>query len=225
MTGFSLMRRYLFADEAGDFAFARTQKASKYLIIGVISLDSCDCGAALLDLRRQLIWDRQPIRQYFHASEDKQPVRDAVFAFIQQVDFHFYATIMEKSKAQPQVRESNERFYQYGWYYLLKFVAPRVMRGVTELMVTAASIGTKKGQAVFTAGVNDVLAQTCRLPRDKWATAFHPAQTDPCLQIADYCIWALQRKWESGDTRSYDLISRKVDYEYDLWAHGSRHYY
>lgn len=221
------MRRYLFADEAGDFEFARKPNVSKYYIIGVISLENCDCGAALLELRRQLIWDKQPVKKYFHASEDKQCIRDAVFAFIAGLNFQFYATIMEKSKAQRQVRESNERFYQYGWFYLLKFISHRVAKGTTELMVTAASIGTNKGQAVFTAGVNDVLAQTCKLPRDKWVTAFHPASTDPCLQIADYCIWALQRKWESDgkDTRSYGFIRTKIGYEFELWAHGKTHYY
>lgn len=220
------MRRYLFADEAGDFNFSRKGNASKYYIIGLISLDDCQCGGALLDLRRQLIWNKQPVKKYFHASEDRQSVRDAVFGLIQGLNFRFYATIMEKSKAQPQVRPTNERFYQYGWFYLLKYM-PWPAKGTTELMVTAASIGTNKAQAVFTSGVNDVLAQTCKLPRDKWITAFHPAETDPCLQIADYCIWALQRKWESGgkDTRSYDLIRKSIAYEYELWGHGTKHYY
>jgi len=48
---------------------------------------------------------------------------------------------------------------------------------------------------------------------------------DPCLQIADYCAWAIQRKWERQDLRSYDLIRAKIRSEYDLWAKGTDYYY
>jgi len=50
---------------------------------------------------------------YFHAAEDSQAVRDAVFNVIQQQDFEVQATIMEKSKAQPQVRRTKGVFYKY----------------------------------------------------------------------------------------------------------------
>ena len=59
-----------------------------------------------------------------------------------------------------------------------------------------------------------------------WAATFCLAATDPCVQIADYCAWAIQRKWEhKKDERSYDLIKDRITYEFDLWAHGTQHYY
>lgn len=222
-----MARRYLFADESGDLEFARKPNVSKFYIIGAISLDPTKCGQELFDLRRQLIWDKQPVREFFHASEDKQVIRDAVFRFLQTIDMSIYATVMEKSKAQPQVRASKERFYQYGWYYLLKYVAPKIVGKDDELLVTAATVGTKKAQASFTSAVNDVLAQTTPLPRNRWATYFCKSATDPCLQVADYCIWAIQRRFESGgtDDRAYRLIRNRIEYEYELWGHGTKHYY
>lgn len=44
-------------------------------------------------------------------------------------------------------------------------------------------------------------------------------------QIADYCSWAIQRKWESGDQRSYDLIRDKIRSEFDAFSTGSMYYY
>lgn len=58
-----------------------------------------------------------------------------------------------------------------------------------------------------------------------WKTDFCPANADPCLQVADYCAWAIQRKYEKGDDRSYVLIKDRISYEYELWAHGKKHYY
>ena len=69
-----------------------------------------------------------PVAEYFHASEDKQEIRDRVFALLQKHEFSIQATISEKSKAMPQIRPTNHRFYQYGWFYHFKHAAPKLMR-------------------------------------------------------------------------------------------------
>src|SRR5947209_174740 len=120
-------RRYVFADEAGDFEFARKPNVSAYFIVCLVRCDSCDIGNKLLDLRRQLLWEKLPVRQFFHCCQDMQVVRDRVFELIRDMDIRVYATIMEKSKAEPQVRKSQDRFYKIGWFYLLKFVAHKIV--------------------------------------------------------------------------------------------------
>src|SRR5260221_11447787 len=114
------MRRYLFADESGDFNFCHKPNVSRYFIIGAVSVDDCQCGAQLLELRREMIWKGMPVQSFFHASEDTTSIREEVFEFIQGLNFRFYAQIMEKSKAMPHVRVTDARFYKFGWYYLMK---------------------------------------------------------------------------------------------------------
>ena len=115
------------------------------------------------------------------------------------------------------------RFYKYGWHYHFFGIRTSLANANDELLITAASIGTKKGQAVFTSAVNDVVQQ--HVKRVPWKTHFCPAMADPCLQIADYCTWAIQRKWEQGDSRSYNVIAHLVKHEYDSWKSGTKHYY
>jgi hypothetical protein len=171
------------------------------------------------------VWEQAALGDFFHAAADAQAVRNAVFAEILKHDFTVQATVMEKAKAQPQVRASNATFYKYGWYYHFRYgLAPQIHRTDT-LHITTASVMTKKAQSAFTSAVNDVVRQCLKLPRDQWVTDFCPATVDPCLQVADYCSWAIQRKWERADTRSYDLIKDRISYEYDLWARGTRRYY
>lgn len=218
------MRKYLFADEAGDFEFARKQNVSRYFIVCTVTAETCDLGHELLDLRRELAWTgNAALGDYFHACKDNQCVRDAVFDLIRAADLRVDATVLEKSKAQSQTRSSHARFYQYGWYYHFRSVASSVLRKDDELLLTTASLGTKRQRAMFTATVNDVVQQVAR--RNSWATYFCPAAADPCLQVADYCTWAIQRKWERNDMRSYDLIRDKIVREYDLWSAGTQHYY
>jgi len=164
------------------------------------------------------------VQNFFHAREDKQAVRDRVFQLLQQEDFLVQATILEKSKAQPQTRTSKARFYQYAWYYHFKGTHRRIVGNATELLITAASVAQKKEQRSFTEGVRDVLSQYYGA-KVRWETDHPQSIADPCLQVADYCTWAIQRKWEREDLRSYDLIRDKVRHEYDSWSHGTKHYY
>ena len=215
-------RLHIFADEAGDFEFSRKRNVSRYFILCTVAMDSCHVAEDLLNLRRQLAWDRFNLGDYFHATVDKQRVRDEVFNLITNHDFTVQATIMEKSKAQIQVRTSRARFYQYGWLYHFRHGTKPLLNGIPELMIMTASIGTKKERASFASAVEDAMSQTINA---NYRTDFCPASADPCLQIADYCAWALQRKWERNDLRSYNLISDRITYEYDLWSRGDKHHY
>lgn len=221
--GCELTERYLFADEAGCFTFNRQHNVSRYFILCTVTTSSLDVGLALHRLRQKLIWEKKELGDFFHATAEKQEVRDRVFDVMLEHDFEVQATICEKAKAQPQVRADKARFYKYPWFYHFKHGIARHIPGDTELLVTTASLGTKKERLTFTNALGDVMSQTIK--KGKWAVDFRPSQADTCLQLADYCAWAIQRKWERGDMKSYDLISDRVTYEFDMWKHGKTLYY
>lgn len=196
---------------------------SRYFILCTVLMDDFDIAADLLTLRRKLAWDGYELGDGFHASEDKQAVRDRVFETILRRPFSVQATIMEKSKAQPQTRVSKPMFYQYGYFFHFKHGVTRLLGADSEVLVTTASLGTRKERTAFESAVGDVMRQTKK--SKAWKADFLPSSSDPCLQVADYCAWAIMRKWERGDTKSYQLISDRITYEYDLFAPGRHHYY
>jgi Protein of unknown function (DUF3800) len=216
-------RKYIFTDEAGDFAFKRGPNVSNYFIVCSVTLDTCDVGETLLRLRRELAWEKMPIGDCFHAAEDRQGVRDRVFAAVRNEHFRVDATILEKAKAQAHIRKTDDTFYKYAWWYHFKHIGPQVAYRADELHINTASVGTKKGQAIYTNAVNNVVQQV--LSGVKWVTTFTPAACDPCLQLADYCTWAIQRKWEKNDERSYALIQGRIASEFNLWRTGRTYYY
>lgn len=215
----------LFADEAGDFTFETRQNVSKYFILCTVAMEDDAVSSDLIKLRRELAWKGAELGDYFHATTDKQAVRNAVFETILAHPFTVQATIMEKRKAQPQVRETRPIFYKYGWYYHFKHGMYGQFKLEHEALITAACLGTKKERLSFQNAVRSVMRQTMWVK--EWKTDFMPTAADPCLQVADYCAWAIQRKWESGgkDCLSYDLIKDRITYEFDLWAHGTVYYY
>lgn len=217
------MRKYVYADESGDFDFSGNPGASRYFILTTVAMDEHGVETALLDLRRELAWEGIKLPREFHATEDLQLIRDRVFAALNHYDFRVDATILEKRKVAPGRRSSEERFYQYACFYHLRYVAPQVAGAEDELLVIAASIGLKRKLEDFRSAVEAAAQQTSPTPAvqvDAW-----PAAVDPCLQVADYCSWAIQRKWERGDTRSYALIKDKIRSEFALLAGGTRFYY
>lgn len=213
---------YVFADEAGNFDFSRGRGASRYFTLVTVTLKTCEIGNRLLALRRDLGWRGIHLNSVFHATEDPQSVRDEVFELIGSADFRIDATLLEKSKAQPHLCD-DESIYKMAWYLHLKHVAPQVVGHSDRLFVVAAGIGTKRKRGRFYDAVYDVVSQVARCR--SYRVAFWPASNEPCLQVADYCTWAIQRKWERGDTRSYDLISDKIATEFDVWSAGQTHYY
>ncbi len=213
--------RYVFADEAGNFDFSRGPGASRYFILCTVASSHCEVGDDLLALRRDLGWRGLHLDRVFHATEDPQAVRDEVFALLTDMDCWVDATILEKAKAQSHLR-SEAHLYKMAWYLHFKHLARR-LDASDRLFVAASSLGTKKARGALHTAVDDVVRQLspCRSHR----VAFWPADSDPCLQVADYCTWAIQRKWERADDRSHSLISPKIRSEFDVWRRGDVNYY
>lgn len=215
--------KYVFADEAGNFDFSRTTGASRYFILTTITMDNCAVGDALAELRRELTWAGHDVSNGFHAKNDTHAVRSTVYDTLAKHDFRVDAVVLDKAKAQPQTHTSEPMFYKYAWFYHFKYVAPKIVTAKDELFVVGASIETKRKREIFHGAIEDVCAQVA--PVARFQTAFWPAAGEPCLQVADYCCWAIQRNWERGDDTWFKLIQSKVRSNYDLWRRGTTTYY
>lgn len=162
-------------------------------------------------------------RRFFHCVADPWPARREVFELLASHEFRVDATILEKSKARPDIRETEVRFFHYAWFFHFKYIAKRVRRGDEKLLITAASINQNDQKAAFKQAIHDT-AQQC-MPAEAWRVAFLNSAEDPCLWVADYCAWALQRKWERGDDKAFKYIEDKVFSQFDLFRTGRTEYY
>lgn len=216
--------KFVFADESGNFDFSRTPGATRHYILTTVTADDCACGASLLDLRHELAARGIGLdRDEFHATEDMQSIRDEVFDRVKGMSIRVDATIIEKSKAEPRIRSSDARFYQYAWFYHMKYLAPRICGKNDTLVVVGAALQTKRKRQIFHSAIRDVMYQTS--PTVQSHVAFWSAQGNPCLQVADYCCWAFSRKWERNDGRSHLLIQPLIASEFDLFQSGRAHHY
>lgn len=212
--------KFVFADEAGNLDFSSRLGAGRYFVLTTLVATDCRIGEALMQLRRDLVWEGHPVNDGFHASEDAQAVRDRVFELLSNHAFRIDATIFEKSKAMSHLAQDETLFYKTAWYYHFRHVAPKAIQAGDEVQIVSASLGTKKKRSNFRLAVEEVATQV--LPRGvKSRVGYWSASSDPCLQAADYCCWAIQRKWERNDTRSHSIIADKIESEFDIWANGT----
>jgi hypothetical protein len=143
----------------------------------------------------------------FHASEDRQAVRDRVFQVIAGADgLTFHVTVTQKQDVPAEYREE-ESFYQ--------FVADFALRGALErhpsaepVYVVTDQLPVKRKQKSVTKGLKASLAAT--LGARRYELEHHASAAHAGLQVADYLNWALYRKWQSADDRSYDLIRHLI---------------
>lgn len=186
-------------------------------------MDESGIDADLLKLRQELVWRKVRLNDYFHASEDLQEVRDAVFERMLKWPFSIQVTIIEKSKTEKSLTDNLERFYNQVWYLHFEHGVKNQLTGCTDFLIAAASLGTKKERAMFRTAFDDAIVRADA--QYNWATDFPAAATSPSIQVADYCAWAIRRKWEMEDSRSYDQIKNRITYEKDIWESSEKHYY
>ena len=53
----------------------------------------------------------------------------------------------------------------------------------------------------------------------------HRSRSHYGLQVADYCCWAVFRKWQREETEHYDRIRPAMRSEFDIFRSGTRYYY
>jgi hypothetical protein len=91
------------------------------------------------------------------------------------------------------------------------------------LYVAVSSLQLAEGKQVVRNEVNDVVEQ-CAKTTNRIVT-FVRNSSDPCLQVADYGAWAVQRKFESGDRAPFDMIADRVKSQFQAWKGGRTLYY
>jgi len=215
---------YIFVDEGGNFDFSRG--GTSHFTLSCLSRERpFPDYSEFISLKYDLVEKGMDI-EYFHASEDKQAVRDLVFQIIQRnlVGMRVDALIVEKRKTAPLLREPSE-FYPRMLGYLLRYVLERYrLKDYAEVIVFTDRIPVAQKRNAVEKAIKTTLSSM--LPAaSRYRVLHHDSKSNFQLQIADYCNWAIYRKWDRGDLRSYNVIKAAVSSEFDIFRTGSTYYY
>lgn len=216
---------YIFLDEGGNFDFS--QGGTNYFTLtGLSTMRPFDWYNPFTEIKYDLIQSHSLDLECFHAAEDKQFVRDKIFKALGQCldRMHIDSVIVEKRKTGPAL-QSPERFYPRMIGYLLQYIFKRYdFKHFSKFIIVTDRLPFERKREAIKKAIKAELA-SC-IPKDKTYTILHHASMS-CfgLQAVDYCNWAIFRKWERRDTRSYDLIDQGIKSEFDIFKTGTRYYY
>jgi hypothetical protein len=208
---------YLFGDEAGNFDFSDGPGASRYFILATVTMSNCQAGDRLQALRRRLAWQGVHLGAVLHATEDPQSVRDAVFQTLTLCEMRIDATIIDKRSIPDAMRNPND-LYRHVWHEHFARIARDIAQPGDRLLAVASDLGTRKRRGAFHVAVDEAVRASAQCIH---RVAFWPNMSEPCLVVADYCTWAIQRKWERNDSRSQALLQDKISSETEIEVSGN----
>lgn len=215
---------YLFLDEAGNLDFSPA--GTRHFVLTSVSMRRPFPAFEVLDAYKHDCLEFGLNTEYFHCSDDNNHVRGRMFDLIaEHLDgMCIDSLVVEKPKTGPALRE-DKRFYPEMLGHLLRFVLPRELAtGAEEVIVITDTIPVQKKRQAVEKAIQQSLAKM--LPEGmKYRILHHQSRSHYGLQVADYCCWAVLRKWQRGETRFYDRIKPSVRSEFDIFRTGTRQYY
>jgi hypothetical protein len=206
-------------DESGNFTFKPTG-SRYYVFTATWTYDPLALAGDLTALRFALLKQGHDLHR-FHATADKQINRDTVVtAMARHANWKFAAVVIEKAKVYPDLRLPHRFYPEFASSVLKHVFRPHLVPGTNTVLVFTDTLPMHERREA----VEKAIKTACRreLPKAaRFESYHHPSASNPWLQVADYCSWAVFRKWEQGDTRTYDLLSQRLaDPELDALRHG-----
>lgn len=215
---------YLFLDESGNLDFS--PNGTKYFFLSCIVKERpFNAYKELNELKYDLVESGLNL-EYFHAAEDRQPVRDKVFDVIgRNLDgISVEAIIVEKKKVDPNHRK-DDRFYPDMLGRLVwDILGRRDLSLYGEIVLLTDRIPTSRKRESIEKAVGLSLSKT--LPESvRYRVLHHDSKSNFDLQIAYYCCWAIHKKWHNNDLRSYNLIRSAIGVELLVFEGEEHEYY
>jgi hypothetical protein len=219
--------RYVFLDEGGNFDFSL--KGTKILMAtAVVSTRPFAWDEPLLAVKYNLL-ESAASTEYFHATEDKQHVRNQVFDCLESStsNFEIHSVLIEKRKTHPKLQELEALYpIMLGWLltYIFNRLSKSGAKADSQVIVITDRIPHQKKRAAAEKAIKEHLSII--LPKSlKYQLCHHDSKSCLGLQVADYCNWAIYRKWNDSDERSYSKIQKSVKSEFDVFSAGREYFY
>ena len=212
---------FLFIDESGNFDF--TNKGTAHFVMaGVAALAPLDSAAAMHALRYQLLADGKDVSG-FHATEDRQVVRDEVFKTIGQLtNIQAHAIYGEKRRAAPTLQKPEALHALFGAAIVKFAIKAYAGSAYQKVVVVFDQALTKKGQSAFHATVKPQLKALGK----PFHLYFQRMEADANGQIADYVAWSKFVQLERGEQRPWSSLQATVHpSDFNIFRNGNRYYY
>lgn len=232
----SIVKLYFFVDESGDpFFYDRNgnfivgkEGCSQILILAFIKTEFQEV------IRKEIIYLQNEISKdeylmqipsvkksikYFHATDDSPEIREKFFKLIKKLPFKSEFIIARKNEKIfiNRHKKSPNVFYDD----LVSKLFQNQLHKSKENIIYYATRGNRARQKPIEEAIRSGVLSF----EEKWKfkvdseIKIYPQKPvgEPCLQIVDYMLWALQRVYNKSETRYFNFIKEKVSLIIDIY--------
>lgn len=205
-------RVYVFLDESGNLDFSAS--GTRYFVLTSVSMKRpFQINEELDGYMYDCIENGMDI-EYFHCYSDNRRVRDVVFDLIaEHVDsLDIDCLVVEKSAVAAGL-QTDVRFYPAMFGRLLRLATrfDPTEAASREVVVISDTVPINRGRRAVEKTIQTTLRRA--LPSVRHHALHHQSRSHYGLQIADYCSWAIFRKWEVGDSSWFARIEPAIRHE------------
>ena len=209
---------FMFIVESGNFDFSE-RGTRHFVMAGVIALAPLGTVNELQALRYRLLAQGQDIRQ-FHASEDRQAVRDEVFDIMPRLsDVNVHVVFGTKMNAGADLRNDAAFHALFGGSLVQFAVDSHAASEYRQIVVVFDQALTKSKQGVFHAAVKQQLKALGK----PFHLYFQPMIADMNGQLADYVSWSKFVQLERGEGRPWAAVRQSLTVTEQELLPGSTH--
>ena len=206
---------YIFLDEGGNFDF--TIKGTRYFSLSCVTIERPFLINPHLDQYKYDCVEWGLPQEYFHCTDDNNYVRKKVFdAINKHLDFIRIDSLLIEKSTTPDNLQDPKHFYPKMLGLLLKYVVEVIVKRneLNEIIIITDNIPINEKRKAIEKTIKQTLTEL--LPKTiGYRILHHSSRSHYGLQIADYCNWAIFRKWERGETKYYDQIKEAIKSEQD----------
>lgn len=211
---------FVFIDESGNFDFS-AKGTRHFVMASIAALSPMKSSAAMQALRYQLLAQGIGVAS-FHATEDRQDIRNAVFEVIAGLrDINAHVIYGDKRKAAPSLHTA-EAFHGLFSTALIRYVSRAYSSAdFQQVVVIFDQALTQKQQKAYLSSLKPQLKSLGK----PFHIYFQPMSVDLNGQIADYFAWAKFVSLERAEERPWNALAQVGPTEFDIFRRGNTFYY
>lgn len=194
--------KYIYFDESGDISNNLTRKffVATFLVVSDGAELQRVIKKALFYLNRS---QKKKITGTLHAYKEKPLVRKTVLKRLAQKNVKIYSMRVDKTKMPASLRRMNQH---ERYNYVIKQLLQKLKIKQKTTIIISRKETSKRLQNKLKKTLED----------GRVSVEIAPAQTDTCLQLADFVSWSFYRKYERSDGDYIEIIRDKIGGEYEL---------
>lgn len=197
----------IFIDDSGDPGFKTKRGASRLFVIACIifndHIDAEFASASLKMLKKQLGWKQEREFKFHRATEEQ---KSAFFQSLKSLNFHVYATIVDKSLIiKPPIKKSDS-FYQE--------IILRTLHNINEMNNAIIFLDGKTSKNYRNRSVAKIRQSLNKNTRRMIQFRLKDSRNDILIQLADMIAGSIRVKYDPEKSIKTDylrLIKNKIN--------------